>query len=338
MKIVVCESCGRMIHRDRHCYHCGGTGMYPAEYDLTVHHAAEEAYGQMDQALAARQFGKVMELSEQALEWMSLSSDVYWMRLLAQHFCATDRELICRGADLENSPDYANAIRCAGAEEHQVYLDVRDKMDAVKAELSRQVRRTYLERKQALEPVRHQKEQDAALNEKRKNLMELWKKLHQIEEQIRILNQQSQAALEPHRQVLDRAQVRAEELKAKFYQLKSCDEKEFRANMLRLAAVMQTSEEAKRALTAMTQNHPWAKRYEELAEQREELCAELFAQRDELRQISVNTIDLLEKLEKLDQDMSRALRIVENGDFEEAEKLLGGDAVAKAAEAAGVKA
>lgn len=336
MKIVVCESCGRLIHRAERCYHCGSGEMYPSEYQVELHSAAAENYARMEELLSHGEYQQVLELSEQVLEWMGFSSEVYWMRLLARSGCSTDRELLAMGADLEEDPDYYNAIRHAEAEEHQVYLDLRDQMDSVREALAGLLRRHFREEKLALGLKDCQQELDRQLEAGKPRVLELWEQLVQMEDQIRTLDARSQAALRPHREVLALAQSQANAIRKNVSELKECDEQQFRNHILELSAALRMSEGARLALEEMMEHHPWAAEYQRLKEERDDIQWKLIQEVRKLSNQAEKLEELLSKLEALEAQEAEALRTIEKGTFRQARGILGEETFAQALTGAGV--
>lgn len=336
MKIMICEGCGRFLHRDGRCLHCGGTGMYPAEYDKKLHHAAAAAYAEMDRCLAARKFDRVKELSGQVLEWMGACSDVYWMRLLASAGCATDRELLRTGADLDASADYHNALKYAESEEHQVYLDVRDKLESVKGELMAEAQTHCAARKREMDLPGTLKALDNQTENARRAMMELWRGLAELDDEIRALDEQCRSASQIHRSALEQAQSRAAELKKTADAKKECSEAEFLAMQGELAAVMQLSEEAAAELAALEQDHPWLERYQELLERQEALLAELEEQKDALGEATHRAEERIQQMERCLREEQAIYRAIRAGEFAQAGKGLPEGALARALSRAGV--
>lgn len=318
MKIMVCETCGKHIHRDERCFHCGGTGMYPAEYELEIHQAAQTVYQQMHEHLTRREFDRVLALSEQALEWMAFTGEIYWLRLLAGRECATDRELLIRGADLEHSGDYFNAIKYAGAEEHQVYLDVQEKTDALKQELRRAVERHFREEKQAMKLADTARELEKKILETQIAVTELWGKLNKTEDSIRSLEADCRMALMPHLRTLEKAQALADTLRQQVNQLKACSEEEFRGYQLRLASALQMSEEGARLVEKLKSGHPWMAEYQRLKAEQTQYVDQINGAMDQMDTYAARARALAKRLEELERDRGAVLASVAAGDFREA--------------------
>lgn len=336
MKIMICERCGRLIHRDSRCLHCGNEGMYPAEYDRGIHSAAAAAYAEMEKALSQRQFARVRELSGQVMEWMCQCSDVYWMRLLAAAQCATDRELICTGADLRASADYRNALRCAGSEEHQVYLDVQDAMESVKSELMTQAQEHFAGRKAELDMPGMLKKLVSETEFARLQMLDLWRELSGLDEEIRELDERCRAGAKIHCAALEKAYSRAVELKKEADATTACSEEEYLSMQTRLAAVIQLSEEAAEKRRALEGDHPWLERYQALLERQEELLEKLERQKDDLRAATKQADDRVREFEeclRLEEAMYEAIR---SGGFAAAVKGLSPKALEQALIRAGV--
>lgn len=335
MKIMVCETCGKFIHRAERCCHCGGTGMYPAEYQKKLHHAGAKDYAEMDRLLAARAFDQVLTLSDRVLEWMGFTSDVYWMRLLASHGCADDRELIVSGAALDSDGDYYNAVKYAEPEEHQAYLDIRDKAEAVRSEVIALLRERFRQEKQTLDLSGAQKNLEGKITGIRRELTELWKQMCTVEARIHALEADWDGAAAPHRAALARAREEAEAVRQRSGFAK-CGEGEFLTCQLRLAAALELSESASQTLDAMTAEHPWAQEYQSLAAQRdgiEEKIQEKLGTLDDCLKAAEQT---LQELENRNRQEREQLQAVENGSYTQARKLLGEEAFAGALRRAGV--
>lgn len=334
MKIMVCETCGRLIHKDERCCHCGGTGMYPAEYEQNIHPSAAKEFREMSRLLAAGEFEQVIGLFARVQEWMSFTSEVYWMRLLAEHRCATDLELICRGADLNASGDYYNAVKYAEPEEHQVYLDVRDKLESVQAMLREKTRQHFLEQQKSLAP--DPSGLDGQVEAAKERLVELWNELNDLENEIRILDGECTAAFRTQRQTLADAQKEAEAIRRQLDQTRECDENAYRTFRVRIAAAMQMSEEAAGEMKSMRNGHPWEKKYQELKARREQCESSIRRELMELKDRTRAAERALSELERLRREAEEALTAIDSGSFEQARRLLGEDTFVRVLGAAGI--
>lgn len=334
MKIMVCESCGRFIHRDARCIHCGGANLYPAEYEQSIHPAAAKDFAEMNRLLAAGEFDRVTELADRVQEWMSFTSEVHWMRLLARNRCSTDLELICRGADLDAGGSYYNAVKYAEPEEHQVYLDVRDKLESVQAMLREKTQRHFQEQQRlaAPDPSGLDEQVEAA----KAQLLELWNELNDVENQIRILDGECRAAFRPHRETLSAAQKEAETIRRQLDQTKECDEQTGRTYQIRIAAALQMSEEAAGEMRAMLNDHPWANKYQELKERRDRCESSIRRKVMELKDTTRAAERALSELERLRREENEALVAIDGGSFAQARQLLGEETFVRVLNAAGI--
>lgn len=336
MKIMVCENCGKHIHRDAQCFHCGGTGMYPAEYELDIHPAAQTLWQQMQEHLTRREFDRALALSERALEWMGFTGELYWLRLLARQECATDRELLLRGADPEHSSDYFNAIKYAGAEEHQVYLDIQEKLDSLRQELLREMERYFLQEKQALNLADAAKNLHTLIYEIWLDVSEQWNNLNQTEAKIQSLASDCRMVLAPHLRTLEKAQTQANTVRQQVNQLNACSEEEYRGFQLRLAAALQTSEETALLMGALNRDHPWQAEFARLKEEQAGCLRRINEAMDALNRHVEQAAEAEQQLRLLEEDRIRTLAELASGDFRGARRMLGEQEFNRVLAAAGI--
>ena len=325
MKIVICDQCGRALHETDQCFHCGGTSMRPGEITPDVPAEAAESYGKMELLLSQRKFAEVISLSRDARKWLGNCAEFYWMRLLAKMECATDLELILRGADLDNEEDYGNAGKYAAPEEYQVYAAVQEKIEWLRMELNGAVRRLYRQRREALHLADALKEQEAKADDIRSGLQITWTQLAVREMRIRQLELDATLALEEQRQGLKQAIVLAGDASKEASRLAECSESQYQTLLMRLTAALQLSEQSADMIRQMEENHPWLEAYKDEQEALEELKEKMEEYFRELETLNRETRSLRDQLTGLESEQEAMLRSLRSGSFREARKLLGTD-------------
>lgn len=323
MRIVICGNCGRALHEAGKCYHCGGTSLSPSVFGAQIPEAAMETYEKMEQLLAKRKFSEVLALSRELQKWMSDSAEIYWMRLLAKLECANDLELILHGADLDADEDYSNAAKYADPEAYRVYLDVQEKLDRVRMELNSAVRQHFIREKKALELPKQQQELDRETQRLRQEIDELWLKLVETENRIRILDADVRLALAGYTGSIRRAQELADEASVEANRAKEYSESQHLSMVMRLTAALQMSEEAASAIRAMEKDHPWVSEYAQMAREQQALGAALNSACEALKQQNQNAQSLLDLLHELEREQETHLAALQKGGFQSARKLLG---------------
>ncbi len=337
MKIYRCKTCGRVIHEDKRCYHCGGADLEPMAQEIQCHSRAKDAWAQMHRALADRKYDRVASLADQVLEWMGFCSEVYWVRLLAQNQCATDRELICTGCDLRASGNYRSAIEWAGAEEYQVYLDVHDKMEAVRSALGEKMEGYFRQKLVELDLDQTGKALARQAQTQREAIQERMDQLARVEQQIQILAEQCGALMRPWQQALAEATRRAEEASQRISQEKNWNGETYQRHQLTLAAALELSERAVSALEEMTGDHPWKQKYEELKQERTQIHRELGQARGAMEQEIGEAQQKVAEYRDLLEERQAHRELLAVGCFAQIRKLLGEKEMAAALESAGVK-
>lgn len=323
MKIVICDQCGRALHETPKCFYCGSTSMHPGEFTVEIPTEAAESFGKMELLLSQRKFAEVISQSRNIRQWMGTCAEYYWIRLLARMECATDLELILRGADLDNDEDYGNAGKYAAPEEYQVYVAVQEKMEWLRMELNGAVRRIYRQRREALQLAQTLKEQEEKATAIALDLQGRWCELLTRENRIRQLDMNARLAVAEHRQSLKHALELSGDASKEASRLAECSESQYQALMMRLTAALQMSEEAAAMIRGMRDDHPWLEEYSKEKEALEETVKGIESCLEDLKKQNQKTGALLEQLTKLETEQESMRRTLRGGDFREARKLLG---------------
>lgn len=322
MRIMTCSQCGRSVHEAKKCFHCGSEGLYLVDFDSSVPADAASAYGKIHEKLEKRSFSEVMSLSQGLRKWMSSSAEVYWMRLLAKHECATDLELIVRGVDLDEDEDYCNATKYASPEEYRVYLDVQEKMDRVRMELGSALRKHYAAKMRELDPAKKLEALDEEVGKQEEGLMKQWAALVEAEQDIRKLEMDARLASAEVKQTLQQALKLSREAAEEARKDDKCSESVRQSRLISATTALQMSEEAAAAAKAMRENHPWLAQMQTLQEKRDALAEAIEQDRARLKECNDQGRLLLNKLRTLELQREDALQSVRKDSFVKARQIL----------------
>lgn len=323
MKIGTCQKCGKLVHQAPCCYHCGSsvTGTF-VDYQ-EVHQNVQEQYRIIHDFLEEKKFDEVIRLTDILLEWMPRSAEVFWLRLLASRQCTCDGELISRGVACSADPNFINALKYAGTEEHLVYSNVQEKIDKICEELEKELKVYICERKAATQIVDLPQIIQHKMKATRERLFTLWSDLAEIERKLYALELECRLFAKEHQEVLQNACVTASSIKTAVNKSAECTERDRHRYLVRLTAAMQQSENARESLTNFKKQDSRIQKFNELVSSRDQ---KLFAITEELRVLKKyeselqNTITCFEKIE---ENQRTLLKQIQSAQFDKVRAFLG---------------
>lgn len=297
--IAKCQKCGALIHSASTCLHCGSTRMETEYITDDIHANVVEEYRMMVAALKDRRFNEVLRLSDKVIEWMPRFAEMYWIRFLASHQCASDVELICNGVDCSQDPNYCNAIAYASSEEYRVYKDVEDKITKLKKQLEKEIARYIHKKKEDTYLTSLCQSLGKKVEEKRSRLFAEWQTLQKIEQDLIVIQMNCRLRAREYQDALDNAKMKAESIKLEANKRVDLSDAEVHSFRVRMGTVLQQSEQARQALDDFKKQHPWVKEFAQLEKARDEQVERIKTELAEMKKFEASLLDAIAAYEKI---------------------------------------
>lgn len=323
MKVGTCKKCGKLFHQAPWCYNCGSsaTGTF-LDYQV-VHQNVHEQYRIMHTFLEEKKFDEVLRLSDIVLEWMPRSAEVFWLRLLASHQCTCDSELILHGVLCSEDPNFLNALKYSGTEERQVYCDVQGKIDKIRKDLEKELKVYICERKAATQIVDMPQQIQHEMKATRESLFALWSELAEIERKLYALELECQLFAKEHQEVLQNACVTATSIKTAVNKSAECTERDRHRYLVRLAAAMQQSENARESLANFKKQDNRIQKFNELVSLRDRKLEEITEELKVLKKYESELQNTITCFEKIEENQRTLLKQIQSAQFDKVRAFLG---------------
>ena len=323
MKIGICQKCGKLIHQAPRCYHCGSVVKGAFLDYQEVHQNVQDQYRIMHNFLEEKKFDEVIRLSDILLEWMPRSAEVFWVRLLASHQCTCDGELISRGVACSEDPNFINSLKYAGTKERQVYGDVQGKIDKIREGLEKELKVYICERKSATQIVDMPQRIQHKMKATRERLFTLWSDLAEIERKLYALELECQLIVKEHQEVLQNTHVTASSIKTAVNKAAECTERDRHRYLVRLAAAMQQSENAKESLINFKKQDSRIQRFNEYVSLRDQKLAEITEELKALKKYESELQNTITCFEKIEENQRTLLKQIQSAQFDKVRAFLG---------------
>lgn len=297
--ISKCLKCGALIHSASTCFHCGSARMETTYTNDAIHANVVEEYRLMVAALKDRRFNEVLRLSDKVIEWMPRFAEMYWIRFLASHQCASDVELICNGVDCTQDPNYCNAIAYASSEEYRVYKDVEDKIAKLKKQLEREIAQYIHKKKEETYLTSLHQSLEKKIEEKRNSLFAEWQKLQKLEQDLIVVQMNCRLRAREYQDALDSAKIKSESIKLEANKRVDLSDAEVHSFRVRMGTVLHQSEQARQALDDFKKQHPWVKEFAQLEKARDEQVEKIKAELAEMKRFEASLLDAIAAYEKI---------------------------------------
>lgn len=217
MDTIKCKSCGEHIHIGSNfgnlCIFCGSPNESPISVDSLETHI-ERLSAQGENCLQNKQFSEATLLYDNAIELYPHVSKLYWGRLLSQYSCCNDIELLKKGVNIGNEPDYAVAFHFASEAEQCCYQKIKNVRELISGDMLSLMSSLELKEKFDTDIVNKQRASENAISELREQLKEHIAKLDEIERKIRDLAIDSNAMLESEKKHIDNFVAKIEAVKS----------------------------------------------------------------------------------------------------------------------------
>lgn len=325
MKIVKCSKCGKYIYEDIKCFCCGNKVNFE-EIDipkLEIHENVLDKYSEIESLIKDREFERALIDSEQILEWMPHFSEIFWLRLLAKKECASASELVEKGFDYENDPDFCNALRFSGEIENNIYLNIQDRLIQVKKRLEKEILNHESSCKMQTNILQIQDDARDEAKKSREILYIVWRELQKTEKDLYSLEKDCYLLSKEHSIALDEAAKTADLIKKEVYNLGECTQEDFYKYQIKINHVLWQSEQAKEEKAEIRKQNLWVKSFNDLVNKRDKQVKEIEKEISSLKSYEIKIQNILEEIDRIEGRHREAIYKVQDYNFLDALNLLG---------------
>lgn len=323
MKIVKCSKCGKYIHKDIKCLHCGNSDGFTDVESPSLHENATAEFARVEALLESKKFNDAITLSHTVLEWMPNFSAIFWLRLLARNKCTSALELISKGFSCEDDADFCNALSFSSGAEHNTYLDVQSMVKSIRNALKKEIMLHEHNCKVKTNILEIQEKMHGTMDTKRQTLFSLWSDLQETERKLYSIEMDCRLLVKEHQTVLEAALQKTDLLKTETLRLEECTIESLHAYQVKLGNFLQQSEQAKAAIESMRKQHPWIKAFSDLVSQRDAQIGSIKAEISSLKKYESSVQETLSKIDEIEKRHKRAFQATEKYCFYDAAALLG---------------
>lgn len=325
MKIVKCTKCKKYIHKTGKCFHCGNTMGFDEIEMPVIHENAAVEYSRVESLIESKKYAEALTLSHTVIEWMPNLAGIFWLRLLAKNKCSNTAELIQKGFNCEEDPDFCNALTFSTDVERSVYQDVRSMVMAAQKALKAEIWNHEYQYKMKTNILQIKKTMKGEVDARKRQLFALWAELEETEQSMYTLEKDCILLSKEHSDALDKAAQAASSIKTETYRLEECTAENLHKYQVRIGNILQQSEQAKDALESMKKQHPWIKSFNDLVKKRDEQVRQITNEISSLKIYEATVQQTLDEIDQIEQRHRTAIHAVETFDFLDAANLLGKD-------------
>lgn len=325
MKIVKCSKCGKYIYEDIKCFCCGNKVNFE-EIDIPkikIDDKVFDKYSEVKSLIKDRKFEQALIDSEQILEWMPHFSEIFWLKLLAKKECAYTSELIEKGFNHENDPDFYNALRFSYGIENNIYIDVQNRLIQVKELLKKEILNHEFNCKMQMNILQVQNDTRNEVKKSREILYMLWRELQKIEKNLYSLEKDCCLLSKEHSIVLDEAARTADLIKKEVCNLGECTEEDFYKYQIKINNILWQSEQAKDEKSKIRKQNLWIKSFNELIGKRNKQIKSIEKQISSLKLYEIKIQNILGEIDRIEERHREAIYKVQDYNFLDASNLLG---------------
>ncbi len=323
MNIVKCSQCRRLIHMSGVCFFCGSIKDSPVVSSAEVHENAAAHFALAEAAVSQGRFAEAKKALIEVMRWSATSSEVHWLRLLAEAGCKNDRELFLSGIDISGAPDCETALRYASEEEKQVYSAVINASSALKTTLINMINSRNAKLTADMQPEETLRQMKAFVGEKTSYLLAAWQELRKCEQEMKLLENEGLIYIHESRHNMQSIRDEASTLRQSLENTEELSRKEFLMYKAKLEGMKKTAESAKEEYYRLKSQHPSVKSFDELCQKRSGIKAQIDSTLAEIRQYETEIEALIENLNAKKRDGNILLEMAEAGNYKQVINALG---------------
>lgn len=184
--ITKCKVCGEMVHTGNNyhesCIYCNS--LCQVEFQNSESHVdGLRVKGEM--YLKANNYVEALKIFDKAIDIHPNVAELYWGRMLARNLCSNDLQLLRKGVNLYNDPDYVVAVHLAEQDEKECYKKIGSIYKSLVTVLNDKLNQLEIQEKKATNIADKQKQADKKILEFRDCLFKSISKLDAVEKKLR---------------------------------------------------------------------------------------------------------------------------------------------------------
>ena len=307
MKIVTCSSCGKKIHLAGKCLYCGNeVNAKPEKNDIWVHENVVEEHEKLQGLLNNKAFDQVIENAELILKWMPKCAEIFWIKLLAKNRCRNDIELVRKGVSINETAEYFNAMGYGSSEEKSAYKEIGQLIEKVRTEFVKMCTHQEYEEKRNTSLLHCQSEAAFDIQRSREIVFDLWTQLKQIEHEMYCIEQDCKLLIVEHKTTLEQAKNDAAYIKNKMSKQKECTSDEAHKMEMDLQNILNQSEQSRKAIDIIKEQHPRVQKYVELTKKRNQIATQISDEISKFQAIKKKMQVAISQIEKIEDKYKNA--------------------------------
>ena len=223
MNTVICNKCDNHIQvlgeSQSTCIFCGN--------DIAANKTEDTFFSicvsECEKALLESKYSVAIELYDKYVERFPNSSQLYWGRMLARNHCKNDSELIIRGINVSEDPDFVLALHFSSSEEKTYYTKIETIRKSIASEIEKALEKNEKKQKLDTNIVQIQKETLSEIKSLQDKLAEKTKILDEVECRLRSKSIDSDVLINASKTTFNAYVGKLETLKGEIQQLKDVE-------------------------------------------------------------------------------------------------------------------
>lgn len=325
MKIARCSQCGNYMYLGDLCFCCGNTVGYNEISLPLIHENVSDLVSETEILVKNRKFDEAISLSNKVIEWPPNFARIFWLRLLAKKKCSSMLELMGKGFNCEEDADFCNAIKYSVGVEKTIYSDLKNKVNAVREMLKKEVHNHEIECELRTDILDINRDMRREMDKRKEKLFSLWSDLEATEYSLYALEMDCKWLSKEYLEALDKSEQAASYIKTETYKMNECTETKLHKYQIKIRNAMQQSEQAKATIESMKKTHPWVAEYNELLAKRDEQARCLTKELSSVRDYRKSINHTISEIDEIVDNHRKVIQMVDKYNFQSAFNLLGRD-------------
>ena len=351
MKIMQCSNCNRYIFNSDKCIHCNIDAKKEEIIELKVNGNATDRLKYIEVMIEGKKFKNAIDEIEKVVEWLPEVSYIFWLKVLAKNKCSNVREVIGKGVELGDDPDFYKALKLSKDVEHEIYLDIQKTLLSLKNMFRESIVEQLNREKRETGIVEETNRFDQMLKDCTKELLNEWTKFDDIETRINLLYKNIQLSLNEHLSALKDCEKKSEKLYNKLPNINRLKNGSFDSDKFDLMRISEETiysceieagcltsffEMEKNEIEGYIENHPWISEIRELEVLRDEKKEDIEAYIREIKNCKSRMGKIISQVHEIEDKYNAVLSSLDRYSFKAAIDILGEDSIDKIYKKCGV--
>lgn len=340
MKIVKCQNCGiylPILSDDERCYCCGGNNLMAVE-TKRPHFNAISWIETSERHIKAGHYEDSMKCANMAIRWDPTLPDIYWLRTLASHKCKTAYDLIIKGVNPLEDPNFANALLFEQDGSITPYHEIQRRVDSIEQELEQSLKKHLHNEFERIRIQESAASFSERLTQSHSSITELLNELQSIESDMLCLEKKADFICSEYRNDLEQATKEADSIRDTLYKSESIGATKVRSYRTAFNTIQTVSSNALNEIMTMQKDHPLVSEFSALTEKRDSVSKKIDKAYDVLSEWERDARQYLDKANKIKATHANAIEMTKSYEFSTAVSILGSEESRTAIRQAGIAA